>query len=233
MINAFYTASVGVNQTQKSMDVVANNIANVNTDGFKRGQASFSDLMYTNVHPTPEDTRLKFGHGAKMNKVDIVHNQAGIKNTERKLDFAIVDDGYFAIETNDGIKYTRSGSFHASVEGDELYLVNGSSAYVLDQDGERITLENVDSPITPGIYVFENNDGLLIEGGLYFNETDVSGVAEVNTEAEFQRGFLESSNVDLAQTMADMMVSQRAFQFNSKMVQTADEVMQTVNGLRQ
>ena len=233
MINAFYTASVGVNQTQKALDVIANNTANVNTDGFKRGQASFSDLMYTNVHATEEDTRLKFGHGTKMNKVDIVHNQAGIKNTERKLDFAIVDDGYFAIETNDGVKYTRSGSFHASLENEEMYLVNGNNGYVLDQDGERITIENIDSEIIPGIYTFENNDGLLIEGGLYFNETDVSGVAEVNTEAEFKRGFLESSNVDVAQTMADMMISQRAFQFNSKMVQTADEIMQTVNGLRQ
>lgn len=233
MIDAFYTAAVGVTNIQKGMDVIANNTANVSTDGFKRGEASFADLMYTNIQANEQDTKLKYGHGAKLNKIDVVHTQGGLRATERPLDFAIADDGYFAIEQEGVTKYTRAGNFHLSEEDGELYVVNGQKGYLLDQDGERITVEKADDKIDAAVWVFPNNDGLQIEAGLYFNETTESGIPEVNTAAQLKRGFLELSNVDMAQTMADMIQIQRAFQFNSKMVQTADEVMQTVNSLRQ
>lgn len=233
MIDAFYTAAVGVNTIQKGMDIVANNTANVSTDGFKRGETSFADLVYTNIQASDVDTKLKYGHGSKVNKIDTIHKQSSLRQTDRNLDYAITDDGYFAIEQGDEIKYTRSGSFHISIEGEEMYVVNANNGYVLDADGERITVTRTDETIQPGVYVFQNNDGLLIEEGLYFNETAESGEPEANTEALVKHGFLELSNVDMAQTMSDMILFQRAFQFNSKLVQTADEVMQTVNALRQ
>lgn len=232
MIDAFYTAAVGVNQVQKNMDVIANNVANSSTDGFKAGKGTFADLLYTNIQASETDTKLKAGHGVKLQKVDTLHTDGGLKSTESPLDFAIVGDGFFAIETTEGTKYTRAGSFHLSVEDDQLFVVNGSGGYLLDANGDRVTVENAESDIDIAVWKFPNNGGLLIEGGLYFNQTERSGEPELGEDAKVVRKFLERSNVDMAQTMADMIQIQRAFQFNSKMVQTADEIMQTVNALR-
>lgn len=247
MIDAFYTAAAGVSSLQKGMDVIANNTANVSTDGFKKATATFADLVYTNIHASEEDTRLKAGHGVKLDQTNVIHSQGNIRATDRALDFAIVEDGFFAFETPAGTKYSRAGSFHISEEDGEMYVVNMNNNYLLDQDGERVTIaeqshtdkegnvtttKDINAPIDAAVYVFSNNDGLNIEGGLYFTETANSGAPEANPDARVMRRMLEASNTDLAQTMADMIQYQRAFQFNSKLVQAADEIMQTVNSLR-
>ncbi|MEG0894255.1 MAG: flagellar hook-basal body protein [Oscillospiraceae bacterium] len=238
MIDSFYTGSTGLIQIQKGMDILANNIANIQTVGFKKMESSFSDLVYTNIHKPKEneeqDTNLKLGHGAKLKKADVLHTQGIVNATGRTLDFIIQGDGFFAVEGAEDIKYTRNGNFHISVEDEEKYLVNSDGLYVLDGDGERIVVpEDESEPLNVGVYQFLNNDGLKIEAGTLFNQTEISGEAEYNPEVQVKCGYLENSNVDMSKAMVDMINIQRAFQFNSRMVQTSDEIMQLVNSLRQ
>lgn len=232
MIDAFYTAAVGTNQIQKGFDVLSNNIANVSTAGFKRSKSSFADLLYTNIRASETETNLKVGHGAKLEKTDVLHTQGMFQQTERQLDYAIEGNGYFGIETTDGIKYTRCGNFEMSEIGGKFYLTATQGGYVLDSKGKRIEVKNTQDNFDIGVYEFKNTDGLKIEGGLFFNPTEISGQATAIKEPSLKRGFLEGSNVDMAQSMSDVIELQRAFQFNARMVQMSDEVMQTVNSLR-
>ncbi len=232
MIDAFYTAAVGTVQVQKGFDVLSNNIANVSTSGFKQSKSSFADLLYTNIRASEEDTNLKLGHGAKLKKTDVLHTQGMFQQTERQLDYAIEGNGYFGVETTDGIKYTRCGNFEMSEIDGKFYLTATQGGYVLDSKGGRIEVTNAQNDFDIGVYEFKNTDGLAIEGGLFFNPTETSGEATAVAEPALKRGYLEGSNVDMGQAMADVISLQRAFQFNARMVQTADEVMQTVNSLR-
>lgn len=266
MIDAFYTAATGVSAMQKGMDIVANNIANANTQGFKSSKASFADLVYTNIHEKEGDSKLKNGHGSAVVKSDVLHNQSGIIGTDRTLDFALVSDGFFAIETLNGTKYTRQGDFNMVKLGNKFYLADSEGGYVLDPKGKRIEIkeseiEVVDdsntgtgdgtgtavktktvrsgvpdqvAPLNVGVFTFANNDALNIEGKMYFSETEASGkpIALKASDEAYKRAYLENSNTDMAQSMADVITLQRSFQFNTRMVQMADEVMQTVNALR-
>lgn len=247
MIDAFYTAATGVSAMQRGMDVVANNIANVNTQGFKGSKASFADLVYTNIHEKEGDSKLKTGHGSAVVKSDVLHNQSGIIGTDRVLDFALISDGFFAIETLNGTKYTRQGDFNMVKLGNKFYLADSEGGYVLDPKGKRIEMTPPKTeqgkeklPIDPGmelnvgVFTFANNDALNIEGKMYFGETQASGkpVALKTPQEAYKRSYLENSNVDMAQSMADIITLQRSFQFNTRIVQMADEVMQTVNALR-
>lgn len=240
MISPFYTAATGALETQKGMDVVANNIANVNTTGFKRDKGTFLDLVYTNIRPGQEEpSTLEKGHGTRLGKVDTVFTRGEIQKTGNKTDFAITDEtSLYAVETTDGVKYTRGGAFHTSLENGIPYLVSSSgNGYVLNQNGQRIVatdeaLEAGNLPI--GLFTFANLGGLSKEAGTYFVPTENSGAAQAvqNPEQIIKQGSLEGSTVDISQEMTDMIVTQRSFQFNTKMVQTADEIMQTVNSLR-
>ncbi|MEG2429047.1 MAG: flagellar hook-basal body protein [Oscillospiraceae bacterium] len=260
MIDAFYTAAVGTAQTQKAMDVIANNMSNLNTYGYKSSQSSFSDLLYTHMRPStgltnngfttqipgqtnppdginPND-RLKVGHGAKLKKTDTIYTGGVFTPTGRGLDYAIQNDGFFAIETTNGIKYTRNGNFEKTQLGDKFYLTSSQGGCVLDSQGQRIEVPEGlnEAPNLPiGVFKFENQDGLVRESAMLFSATDNSGeaVSIANPEQALKQSYLEASNVDIAQSMSDVIIFQRSFQYNAKMVQTADEIMQTVNGLRQ
>lgn len=233
MITSFYTAATGAIQVQNGLDVVANNIANVSTYGYKTSKTTFADLLYTNIRQAEGDSNLKTGHGAKVLKTDILHRQGSYQNTGRLLDYAIAsEEGFFAIETNEGIKYTRNGNFQLTQVGNRFYLTSAQGGYVLNPQGQRIEVTNEDDNHNIGVFTFPNSSGLEREGGLFFLPTATSGQAQYNAEIQLNRGYLENSNVDLAQSMVDMIEIQRAFQLNTRMVQISDEVMQTVNALR-
>lgn len=232
MIDSFYTAAVGTNQVQKGFDVLSNNMANVSTSGFKRSKSVFADLLYTNIRAAENDTNLKNGNGVKLKKTDVIHAQGGFQQTQRQLDYAIDGNGYFGVETKNGIKYTRCGNFEMSDIGGKFYLTATQGGFVLDSKGQRIEVKNIEDNLDIGVYEFKNSDGLKIEEGLFFTPTETSGQSQAINEPEVKRGFLEGSNVDVAESMSDIIQLQRAFQFNARMVQMSDEIMQTVNSLR-
>jgi fagellar hook-basal body proteins len=234
MISSFYTAATGTIQLQKGVDVVANNIANVSTSGYKPSEPTFSDLVYTNIHAEPgTDADLKSGHGTELAKTDTLFDQGDMKNTGHPLDYALTEpDQFFAVQQDGTVKYTRSGNFHLSVQQDGNYLVDSNGAYVLGADGQPVTMENEQDDAAIGVFSFGNCDGLERDGNSDFIASARSGAAVPVNNPELKKGWLEDSSVNLANEMTSAMELQRAFQFNSKIVQMSDEIMQTVNGLR-
>lgn len=234
MISSFYTAATGTINLQKAFDVTANNIANVSTTGFKSSEPSFADLIYTNINaPQNANTNLKSGHGAKLQKTDTLFKQGNFKQTDRNLDFALPqENAFFAIQTGGKVKYTRNGDFHLSVENGRNYLTSSDGGYVLDAKGQRISLNSEKDAPAVGVFSFQNTDGLSREGNTYFTPSAISGQAAAIVNPEVKTGYLEDSAVDLSDQMTSVIELQRAFQFNSKIIQMSDEIMQTVNSLR-
>lgn len=234
MISSFYTAATGTIQLQKGVDVTANNIANISTTGYKASEATFADLIYTNINAAAgANTELKSGHGTKLEKTDTLFTQGGFQNTGRPFDYALTQPNqFFAVETNGEIKYTRNGGFHLSIQPDGNYLVASDGSYVLDANGQRITAADEQAKPQVGVFSFANSNGLLRDGNSNFTATDLSGAAAAVNNPEIKKGYLEDSSVNVADEMVSVMELQRAFQFNSKIVQLSDEIMQTVNGLR-
>jgi flagellar basal-body rod protein FlgG len=219
---------------QKGFDVTSNNVANIATNGYKSTQATFADLMYTNIDAAQGATsKLKSGHGVKLAKTDTLFTPGSLKKTDRSLDFALTgSNDFFAIQTDSGIKYTRDGNFHLSNENGTNYLTATDGGYVLNAKGQKITIKNESDTPAIGVFAFQNTDGLSREGNCYFTPNSTSGAAGVATNAEIKKGSLEESSVDLSDQMVSVIELQRAFQFNSKIVQMSDEIMQTVNSLR-
>lgn len=234
MIQSFYTAATGTIQVQKGMDVTSNNIANISTTGFQAQRGAFADLVYTGMH-SAEGTEAEAvtGHGTKLAKTDTIFASSALNNTSRPQDYALPQaNQFFAIRNGDTIRYTRNGNFHLSVQGETDYLVASDGGYVLGANGQPIQVENEKDPAAVGVFTFANCDGLLREAGTYFVETPLSGRASTVQNAEVRQGYLENSSVSLPDEMSSILETQRAFQFNSKIVQISDEIMQTVNGLR-
>jgi len=241
----FYTSVSGMTSYQQNMDMIAHNLANINTVGFKPLQASFRDLLYTRMDTGAENV---VGHGVRQESTAPLMNQGNLQQTDRQLDFAIIGDGFFAVDRGDaGVQYTRNGSFNISVENDQLFLTSIDGGYVLDGDGDRIVIPQ-NGGITPdlraitdnlGVYVFENPYGLSSESASSFTPTELSGQAfstqnlPVNAlPYQLVQGSLEASAVDTAKEMSDVITIQKAFQFNAKMVQTADQIEEIINNLR-
>lgn len=249
----FYTGVSGMTAYQQQLDVLANNIANVNTYGFKSSRASFDDLLYTKMNTKVEGDH-KVGHGTRVQGNDVSYGLPGtLDQTGFSLDFAIVNgNGLFAVDNRGTTEYTRNGAFNVSVEGKKGYLVTSDGAYVLDKKGKNIsmTLDETGNPIVEdvaeriGIYVFKNPYGLIPTSGSRFLESANSGdVKEAGklrnnekapgaAEMEVLQYTLERSNVDLGAQMTDVIQAQRAFQLNAKVVQTADQFDDVINNLR-
>ena len=159
MIRGFYSARSGLIAHQEHMSVMANNLANVNTYGFKPMRTAFTDLMYQNLNRVRNENVAQTGHGVKINKNDIMMNPGALEPTYNRLDFAIIDEsGFFKVETQSGaIHYTRAGNFYLSNVDDAYYLVNGNGDFVLDADNERIEVEFNE-------YTYEN-ENILDEDG--------------------------------------------------------------------
>lgn len=238
----YHTAASGVISYQMGMDITANNLANVNTYGFKASRPSFGDLIYTKRNTSNEE--VQFGHGIRVDKTDMMFEQSQVRDTGRELDFAALNEGFFAVETEGTgeIEYTKDGAFYLSNMEDGTYqLVDSKGGFILDYDGNRITVPFIDGTtdidITAltemiGTYTFENPYGLDQVGDNYFEANLSSGEAVADTTVIKKNGYLEASSTNIANEMSKVIEYQRAFQLNATMVKTHNELEDIVNNLR-
>jgi len=261
MVRGLYTSAAGMNAQQNNIDVTSNNIANVNTTGFKKDRIEFADLMYQSLNytanATSENTNnptgIDVGLGVRITGIQKSFIQGSLTETGNDLDLAIQGKGFFQITTPTGdIQYTRNGAFKVDSEG---ILVNGQGYKVepeitvpynltnvsISQDGIITAMNPVDNTITTlgqlTISDFINAAGLAPKGSSLYAVTDTSGPAitgNPGSEAfgSLQQGMLESSNVQLVNAMVDLITAQRAYEANSKSLTTTDAMLQQVNQLK-
>lgn len=250
MNTAFYTGASGLRAHQHAIDVTSHNLVNVNTFGYKATIPEFRELLYSNMdvninRELEDDQKIHAGHGVKLSNQDLNFTQGPLYNSGYQLDYAIAGEGLFAIERRGEIEYTRNGSFDLSIEGDaeNPYLVTSDGAYVLDRNYQRIQV-----PYNPGTNVIDNRGldrrlGVFSFSNVYglgrtnyesYVPTDISGEPQIAAGGiyEIYEQSLERSNVDIAKEFADVIVSQKAYQFSARVVTTADEVEQVANSLR-
>ncbi|NNL85027.1 MAG: flagellar basal-body rod protein FlgG [Myxococcales bacterium] len=255
-MKALFTAATGMEAQQYRLDTVANNLANVGTTGFKRSRAEFHDLFYETLQApgaaTSEGQSLptgtQIGHGVRLAAISRVFSDGERVSTERDLDLSIDGDGFFQITRPDGdTVYTRDGAFQLDRDGN---LVN-ALGYALEpniqiptealqvtilRDGTVSVLEaGQTQPTNAGqidLARFSNPAGLRALGGNLFATTEASGDPETGTPDQtgfgsIAQGFLESSNVNMAEELVHMILAQRAFEVNSRVLQAGDEMMRT------
>lgn len=249
MIRGFYTASSGLKWQQASLDVAANNIANINTVGYKPQQLEFMEALSSSLASAGEDVqKLVAGSGVKGAETAKSFAQGTLETTGRNLDVAIEGNGFFATADRNGqISYTRAGNFSASTVDDQNYLVSASGDFVLSQSGEPVTFEGQPedlvlggpgggdaegTAVSLGVFKFSNPYALEQGGEDKYRANAASGVAEDADDATIKQGYLETSAVDMAAEFTRVIQAQRAFQFNAKMIQVADEIEQMTNTLR-
>ncbi len=242
---SFWNGASGMRAFQSKLDVVSHNIANVNTDGYKAQRAAFDDLIRTQINTNVEGNHL-VGHGVKQEYVDNLMGQGALTSTGQALDFAIAGAGYFAVDNAGTIEYTRNGAFYLSVEGNAATLVTNDGARVLDQNNQPITLAYTNGTVDTtglsqrlGMFGFQNEYGLIPHTNSRFTVSENSGAAQAlpatgenGKNYDLMQGYLERSNVDLAREMVNVIEAQRAFQMNSRVVQTSDQIAEELNNMR-
>ncbi|GAB1477089.1 flagellar basal-body rod protein FlgG [Bacillota bacterium] len=233
MIRGFYTATSGLISQQTNLNVIANNIANTNTIGFKPQHSDFSSLIHAKLNGGAAN-QISAGHGVKVEKTDIDFTQGSLVKTDMPYDYTIIGEGFFALESKEGgdISYTRNGSFQIVMDGKKSYLGDGSGNFVLDSKDKKIEITDKYDYKQIGVFAFPNRYGLAQTAGSRFNETELSGEAEAVKSPEIKQGFLENSGVQLSLEMVKMIEASKSFSFGSKLVQTADEMEKTINQLR-
>ena len=262
MIRALWTASTGLQAQQLNIDVVANNLANINTSGFKKGRADFQDLLYQTLRTpgtatsgsTEVPTGIQIGLGSKVVAVEKLFLQGDFAQTLNELDIVIQGNGFFQITKPDGeTAYSRAGAFKLDSDG----RIVTSDGYVLEPEisipddtvNISIGLDGTVSVIQGGYTSavsevgnietarFPNEGGLLNMGQNLYMPSEASGDATTGTPGEdgygtIGQGFLEMSNVNVAEEMVNMIVSQRAYEMNSKVIQTSDDMLRTAANLK-
>lgn len=248
---SFYTAAVGAKSGEAKLGVIANNMANLNTDGYKSKNASFADLIYTDMEEGGSG-RGRLGHSSKLDRTESTFRKPGaLSTTGRDYDFAIEGDGFFALYNPDTeqVAYTRNGRFDMTNQDGTFYLTDVLGRQVLDKDGSPIELFQAEDGERPeeeealrdrvGIYKIPVVDGMENQGMSAYVATEKNGeiYAQDELEAEagvsvIHEGMLESSNVELPDEMSKLIETQRAFQMALKMIETTDELEQTENELR-
>ncbi len=267
-----YSGITGLRNFQTKLDVIGNNIANVNTYGFKKGRTVFKDLVSQTVAgaSAPGDNRggvnpKQVGLGAQLATIDTIHGQGSMQFTGNTLDLTISGDGFFIVQDGEAGNnlYTRAGNFYLDA-GDggadaNATLVDGDGRHVMDVDGGEILIPSTATSISIGQkgevkYVDENGDlqgdqvigiakfnnpgGLNKVGGNLFQESANSGEALISepggehSQGFIESGFLEMSNVDLSEEFTEMIVAQRGFQANTRIITTSDEILQELVNLK-
>jgi flagellar basal-body rod protein FlgG len=261
MIRALWTAASGMQSQQINIDVIANNLANVNTTGFKKSRPDFQDLMYQNLKsvgsPSTNSTEvpsgIQIGLGSKAAAVTKVFTAGNITQSGNDLDVAIEGDGFFQIIMPDGgTAYTRDGAFKKDSQGrvvnsdgyplsPEMVIPSNASKVSIGNDGTVTVLQaGQTTPTTVGtiqLATFSNPAGLSSMGHNLYQQTDASGTANTGTAGQngigsLSQGFLEMSNVSVMEEMVNMIISQRAYETNTKAVQAADEMLQQTNNIK-
>lgn len=256
MLRSLHISRTGLDVQQTSLDVISNNLANVSTTGFKRGRPVFEDLLYQIIRQpgaqSSQQTELpsgfQLGVGARVVATERLFTQGSLQQTGNALDVAISGRGLFQIQMPDGgTAYTRDGSFQVDSDGN---LVTASGYLVLPnmqipQDTLQITIakDGVVSVTQPGnpntitdlgqiqLATFINPAGLQSQGENLYIETAASGPAQVNNPGEngigvLNQSFTETSNVNVAEELVNMIITQRAYELNSRAITTSDQMLQ-------
>jgi len=260
MINSLYTAATGMWSQQFKMDTVSNNIANVDTAGYKKVKAEFQDLIYSysknagaaTAQNSTTPTGIYVGHGVRLAATTKIFTQGNIENTGNALDLAISGDGFFQIQLQDGrIAYTRDGQFKIDNQG-RVVTANGlmlAPAINVPQNAVSLTISPdgiVSAELADGtiqelgnitLTRFVNPAGLKSIGDNLYVATNASGDPIEGTPGQdgfgtIMQGYVEKSNVDVVKEMVDMITAMRAYEFNSRSIMTADQMLQTASNLR-
>lgn len=254
MIRSLWIAKTGLDAQQTQLDVISHNLANVSTNGYKRQRAVFEDLLYQNLRqPGAQSTQqtqvpsgLMLGVGVRPIATEHIHTQGSLQRTDNPLDVAINGQGFFQIQMPDGtLAYTRDGAFQRDSTG-QLVTASGypvSPAITIPQDAVSITISRDGivsvtqtgnaAPVQVGtvqLTTFVNNGGLQSVGENLYVETASSGTPTPNTPGSngaglLNQGLIETSNVNVAEELVSMIQTQRAYEMNSKAVQTSDAML--------
>lgn len=258
MDSSLWVAKTGLDAQQRRMSVVANNLANVNTTGFKRDRAVFEDLLYQTISQpgaqvdrnSNSPTGLLVGTGTRVVATEKIHSQGNMIQTDNALDVAIDGDGFLQTLRADGsIGYTRDGSFKLNNIGQlvtangnllqpAITIPNNSRSITIGKDG-TVSVQTASQPaaqIVGNIQIasFINPAGLQAMGGNNYKETSASGAAQVMTPTQngagsLVQGALEASNVNVVESMVNMIETQRAYEVNSKAIAAADGMLRFIN----
>jgi len=270
MMRALWTGATGMSAQQTNLDAISNNLANVNTVGYKKETVEFKSLLYsklqtkTNDHEgNPKPVLGQVGGGVKVSAMVSRFTNGTPTQTDEPLDFAIVGDGFFRVVDRNGEEvYTRNGSFQFAIGQEGITLATSDGLPVLDRGGEMIVFDmNTTASLieiddegrvwypdeegelqytgyTIGLAQFNNPSGLEKLGGSLYRQSPNSG--EVRYEGEddglkkstLKSGYLEGSNVSVVDEMVNLIVAQRAYEMNSKIINASDEMLQQANNLR-
>lgn len=265
MMRALWTASTGMKAQQFNVDVISNNLANVNTTGYKKDTAEFRDLLYETLdrayalEDVTKPVNLQVGHGVETSSTVKSYSIGNLEKTDNPLNLAIEGDGFFILRASeDEVYYSRDGSFKLSVSERGNILTSTDGLAVLDTDGNEIVIdvpvervnisssgelnyingdgETISLAQTIALVKFPNRNGLESIGSNYYKQGAASGFAvddaNMGTRSSIKQGFLESSNVQVVDEMVRLIIAQRAYELNSKAIQSADNMLQMANNLR-
>ena len=255
MIKSLWTAKTGLESQQVQLDVISNNLANVSTNGFKRSRAVFEDLLYQNLRQPGAQNNvqnrlpsgMQVGTGVRPVATERLHTQGGLQNTENSRDLAINVQGFFQVLLPDGTTaYTRDGSFQIDENG-QMVTANGypmEPAIIIPDNALSLSVgeDGIVTVTQPGtsqdtqigqitISTFVNPTGLQSIGGNLYLETTSSGprnetMPGMNGAGRLMQNYVETSNVNVVQELVTMIQTQRAYEMNSKAVQTSDQMLQ-------
>jgi flagellar basal-body rod protein FlgG len=258
MLRGLWSAASGMAAQKLTIDVIANNLANVNTAGFKKSRTDFQDLMYQTISEAGSTTEtgdqipvgIQVGMGTMPVGVHKIFEQGDFEETKNELDLAIEGKGFFKVISNEEEVYSRAGNFKldsdrniVTANGDKLQpemtipentvtiaIDANGTVTVFDPDGTGTSLGAIE------LYSFPNPAGLFSQGHNLYRATDGSGEAVSGTPGSdgmgtIVQGFVEVSNVDVVKEMVSMIMAQRAYEANSKTIKTADNMMQIVNNI--
>lgn len=270
MMRALWTGASGMIAQQTSLDNIANNLANVNTTGYKREQTEFQSLLYSKIQTkvtdhegNPKPVIGQVGLGVRVASIVSNFRQGSLTETGKWLDAAIDGEGFFSVRRPDGtVGYMRNGSFKLGMNGTTVMLCSADGYPVLGTDGQPISFpatydtskltfdqfgnltytpngsDTSQTIATLALTQFNNPAGLLKLSGSLFQATDASGEPRLEAEdANLKRSrivaqYVEASNVQTADEIVNLIVTQRAYEMNSKVIQASDEMLQQANNLR-
>ncbi len=256
---SLYSAATGMEAQQLNLNTIANNLANVNTPGFKRSKIEFQDLLYQKPRSSGTDsgggnlvpTGVEVGNGTRVAATSKEFTQGQLTQTGSKLDLAIQGDGFFEVQKPDGtVAFTRDGSFKLNAQGqvvtiDGLPVLSGfqtiptgASAINIAEDGQ-VTVQSPSGNTTFRLSLsrFANPAGLRSLGSNLYEETAASGTPEQGQPSENGfghtiQGYVEASNVNIVEEMVALITAQRAYEVNSKSIQASDEMLQNVANMK-
>lgn len=270
MVRSLYTAATGMRAQQQNVDNISNNLANVNTIGYKQQKTEFKSLLYqtiqtrtTTANGEQKPIGAQVGLGTRVASNTAIYTQGTPTATESNSDFAISGEGFFQVKgIGKEVFYTRAGNFTWTEGNNGVTLCTSDGYEVLDSNGKEIVLpknvssENVrvsttgqlgyvtaagnyvDMGQTIGLYQFNNPGGLELSGSNLLAVTDASGPAMSETttagltRSKLLQGYLENSNVEVADEMVNLIIAQRAYQLNSKAITVSDEMLEQANNLK-